>query len=344
MANNGVYWIGQNGNTYLKAPDTDAAGKWNVVDLGKAQGNFVPPGATLIQDPSLPVKAPSGNLGGGSAGTAQDKLDEQAYWDDQLSAADQQLGRLGNQGATGEANIDASYNSAYNRLLGDKDVTTRDYNTTKDQTTQDNVTAKGAIDTSVRNTNTGLQRLLGSKGAGNSSAATILAPFAAAKQGNAQRQQVQTAFGRNIQGLDTAFGDYNNDWDTSVSDLGVQRDTQKNQLKSGIATTEAQLQQQKADAAVQKAQAGGANYTTARNERTPYTQRINQLISQIDSLGAQPSFTPKTAAYKAPSLSDYTYDRYAAPTAGSNVDPSQAAGAGAYWTLLNGAKKKDQVV
>jgi len=274
---------------------------------------------------------------------AQAKADEMAYWQDQLDNADRQIGRLGTQQQVGEQNIDRSYQSAYDRLLGDKEVTNRDYTTKRGQTVEDNITAKSNINSSVRNRNTGLQRLLGAKGAGNSSAAQILAPYAAAKEGNQQRQQVQTAYSRNIGGLDTAWGDYEKDWQDSSNDLGTQRETQKQALRSGISQTEAKLQEEKANAAVQRAQAGGQNYTQARNARTPYMQRINQLISQIDALGANPQLQARQATYKAPTLSDYTYDRYAAPSVGSGVDPNMAQGAGAYWTLLQGNKKKEQL-
>lgn len=292
------------------------------------------------------IQNPAQNrAGGGSSSTYQDKIDEQNYWQDQMNLADQQIARLCTQEQTGNTNIDNSYNSAYNRLVGDKEVTERDYNTKRGQTVEDNIAAKNNINTSVRNRNTGLQRLLGSKGAGNSSAAQILAPYAAAKEGNTQRQQVQTAYSRNIGGLDTAWGDYQNDWKDSVTDLGTQRDTQKQNLRTSIMEKEASLQQEKSNAAVQKAQAGGQNYTQARNARAPYMTRINQLISAIDSLGVNPVLQAKQATYKAPTLSDYTYDRYGAPTLGSGVDPGLAQGAGAYWTLLgNNDKKKEQTV
>lgn len=287
---------------------------------------------------------PQNGAGGGSAGTAQDRLDEQAYWQDQLDNADRQLARLPGQLSAGEQNIDSSYQSAYDRLLGDKEVTNRDYTTKRAQTVEDNISAKNNINAGVRNRNTGLQRLLGSKGAGNSSAATVLAPYAAAREGNQQRQQVQTAYGRNIGGLDTAWGDYEKDWTDSSNDLSTQRESQKRTLRSGISQSEAQLQEEKAQAAVQKAQAGGQNYTQARNARAPYLARINQLIQQIDSLGVNPQLQARQATYKAPTLSDYTYDRYAAPSVGSGVDPNLAQGAGAYWTLLQGNKKKEQLV
>jgi hypothetical protein len=357
MANAAAAWIGQDGNLWYKSSqgtqNWGAADNYEFVEGGIRAKNFntplgegsgFAPGVDIIQDPLAPAKQPAQNgNGGGSAGTAQDKLDEQAYWQDQLTAADQQLGRLPGQLQTGERNIDSSYQSAYDRLLGDKATTERDYNTKKTQTREDNITAKGNIDTSVRNRNTGLQRLLGSKGAGTSSAATILAPYAAAKEGNAQRGQVSQAFGRNQQALDTAWGDYGTDWQDSANDLGTQRETQKQTLRSGIATTEAGIQEQKANAAVQKAQAGGQNYTQARNARSPYLTRINELISQIDSLGTNPTLTAKAPTYKAPELSSYDYNRGAAPTVGSGVDPGMAQGAGAYWTLLQGNKKKEQL-
>ena len=340
----GVYWVGANGRYYAKASDFEGVKDvTNVINDPTNPWINIINGYDKIDDPNPPAQQPpSTTRTVASDPSAQEKADEMAYWDDQLANADRQLARLPGQQATGEQNIDASYQSAYDRLVGDKNITKRDYDTTRGRTIEDNVTAKNNINSSVRNQNTALQRLLGGRGAGASSAAQILAPWATAQVGNKQRGQVQTAFGRNIQGLDTAWGDYEKDWETSAGDLGTQRDTQKNTLRRGIAESEASLQEQKANAAVQRNQAGGASYTQARNARAPYLTRINQLIAQIDSLGANPTFTPRTAAYKAPELASYTYDRFAAPTPGSGVDPGLAQGAGAYWTLLNPNKKKEQ--
>lgn len=282
----------------------------------------------------------TGSLGGGSAGTAQDMADEQAYWDDQLANADQQLGRIPTQEEILRKNAEDAYKSAYERLVGDKNKSKRDFDTKKQTTIDDNISAKGDIDTSVRQRNTGLQRLLGSRGAGNSSAAQILAPFAAAQEGNIQRGQVQKAYGRNLQGLDTAWGDYEDDWNESAGDLSAQRDNTVTQGVAGLRQTEADLLEAKSNAAVQKQMAGGANYQTARGQRIPYSERIKQLIGQIDQAGAAKTFTPKSAAYKAPELASYTYDRYAAPAANSGVNPGAAQQTGAYWTLLGKDKEK----
>lgn len=342
----GVYWVGANGRYYAKASDFEG-----VKDVTSVINDPTNPwiniinGYDKIDDPNPPQQQPANNTRTVAVDpNAQAKADEVAYWDDQLANADQQLGRIPEQERILRENAQKSYESAYNRLVGDKATTERDFNTTKTRAIEDNVTAKSNINSSVRNQNAGLQRLLGARGAGNSSAAQILAPFAAAKAGNQQRQQVQTAYGRNMQGLDTAWGDYQKDWDESAGDLAVQRDNAITQGVAGLRQTEADLLESKGNAAVQRNQAGGQSYTQARSARQPYSDRIKQLIGQIDAAGATKTFTPKTAAYKAPELSAYTYDRFAAPTAGSNVNPGQAQQTGAYWTLLGKDDKKKQAV
>lgn len=345
----GVYWVGANGRYYAKASDfkgvKDVTGVIN--DPTNPWINIIN-GYDKIDDPNPPQQQPANNTRQNTRQVAVDpnaqaKADEMAYWDDQMANADRQLGRIPEQERILRENAENSYQSAYNRLVGDKATTERDFNTTKTRAVEDNVQAKNTINSGVRNQNAGLQRLLGSRGAGNSSAAQILAPFAAAKVGNQQRQQVQTAYGRNMQGLDTAWGDYNKDWDESAGDLVTQRDNSITQGVAGLRQTEADLLESKGNAAVQRNQAGGQSYSQARNARQPYSDRIKALIGQIDAAGALKTFTPKTAAYKAPELSSYTYDRYGAPQIGSNVNPGQAQQAGAYWTLLGKEDDKKKV-
>lgn len=332
----GVIWVGADGNYYAKASDFEGVKNvTNVVNDPTNPWMNIINGYDRIDDPNPPQKQPPKNTRQVATDpSAQEKADEMAYWDDQLSNADQQLARVPEQERILRDNAASSYQSAYERLVGDKNTTERDFTTTKTRAVEDNVTAKNNINASVRNQNAGLQRLLGSRGAGNSSAAQILAPFAAAKVGNQQRQQVQTAYGRNMQGLDTAWGDYEKDWEESAGDLATQRDNAINQGVAGLRQTEADLLEAKSNAAVQRNQAGGQSYTQARSARQPYSERIKALIGQIDAAGATKNFTPKTAAYKAPEMSQYTYDRYGAPQMGSNVNPGQAQQAGAYWTLL----------
>lgn len=353
----GTYWRGQDGNVWVQgANGVNNAGAWD----SNTDGYWTGKGYNAVTDPSVgqygtnedPAQQAiydriSASGGGGSvlgasttaSSTAQDQLDEQTYWADQLANADKQLARLPGQEQTGRQNIDNSYQSALARLMGDKAITERDFNTKKQQTIDDNVTAKSNIDTSVSKRFSAIQKLLGARGAGGSSAAEVLAPYMVGKTGAQQRNQVQTAFARNSQGLDTAFGDYNREYDESVGDLGVQKESQFKTLTSGVRQSEADLLEAKANAELQRAQAGGQNYTQARGVRTPYLNRIQQLVGEIDSLGANPTFTPKTAAFKAPELASYSYDRYAGPQVNGQQD-SVTQNLGAYTSLLNPKKKQ----
>lgn len=341
-----VYWIGQDGNYWVK----NAQG---VQNFGKSLVPLSPQyisSMTQIPDPAVPAQTSGpASVGGASSApagpTAADQAamaDEQAYWGDQIGTIDAQLGRLPGQQQTAENNVVNSYNSAYGRLTDQKGQANRNYTTTKDQTAQDNEVAKTNIDTGVRNTLTGAQRLLGGRGSGSSSAFSVAAPYAAGEQGNQQRRGVQTSFERNNSALDTNWTDYMHNWDTSVGDLGAQRDAKLNAARSQSAQTEAGLQEQKQNAAVARSQAGGASYRTASAQRAPYQARIQQLLSSIDQLGAVPQFNPQAVNYNAPTLDAYNVAPSAAASLGSNVNPQQGANLGAFWTLLGGdPRKKD---
>jgi hypothetical protein len=252
------------------------------------------------------------------------------YYDSLQSGVQTQLDRLPAQDTIGTKNINDAYNSSYNTLLGQNNIATRNYNTSKDQTLQDNVATHGDIQAGVGQTANSLQRLLGAHGAGNSSAARVAAPYAAARTGAIQNNQVQKAFGRNQQALDTNFGDYTQGFNTGVKDLAHQRDTQTQGLESSIAQNKASLLSQLASIAQQRAQAKpGATQADVIAAAAPYQSQINQLGTQIDQLGqqyAQPVLQTNTPAYQAPTLESYDYTKAAAPIlndngVSSNINP-----------------------
>jgi hypothetical protein len=235
-----------------------------------------------------------------------------------------QLDRLPGQQDVGMKNILDSYTSAFQTLMNQKATTMRDYQTSRDQTQQDNVTAKNNIDAGVRSNVSALARLLGAKGAGNSSAALILAPFAAARLGNSQRADVQTAYGRNMSSLDTSEGDANNSFDTAFGQLNTDRGNKENSLRQGILDTRAKLLAAKGDPSLQGT--------------------IGDLGHQVDALGAVQSFVPKAVNAATPDLAKYQYATPGAPTAsdtlGGGADGA-LPGLGAYSVLL-GLKKQQQ--
>lgn len=278
-----------------------------------------------------------------AAKEAQARAEEQAYWDDQLKYADQSLGRLGGQRQTGYNNLEGSYQSGLTSLNNSRSAAQQRYSTTRKDTTDDNILARAAVDDGVRSQFTGLQRLLGSRGAGLSRSAQRQAGYAAATQGNQRRQQVQRTFGRNLRDLDNNWKDKTTEFDNSLMALDTDKRNKKNELDNSFAQTEAELVQKKSDAAFQKAQAGGQTYTQARTARVPYDTRIKALMAQMDALGTNVNLTPKAVQYTAPSLQEYGFDRFAAPTASAQPAPGMGVGTGAYWNLGRRDEEKQRV-
>jgi len=250
-----------------------------------------------------------------------------AYYDDQETLARQALDRLNAQRGIGLGNVQNSYNSALNSLLGSNAQAERDAGLTKQRTIDDNVTARANVDQTVARQAQGLRRLLGN----SSSAAQYAAPLAVAQQGNKQQGAIQTSFGRNLQNIDIADEDRKRAFGSAQEDLTNQRTQQENALNAGLLQNEAQINEQLSSIALQRAQARGQNYAQARGALTPFNDRVSTLLAQIDQLGANPAITAKNVAFTAPTLDAYNTSGIAVA---QGQTPAQAA-AGQYANLLN---------
>jgi hypothetical protein len=283
--------------------------------------------ATPASTYNTPYTPKSGGSGGG--GYNATAAANQAYIADQNALIDQSLARAGNQFNIGNANIMDAYNAAYARLTGDKDIANRNYKTSRTNTQQDNIEAKAGINENVKNQYTGIQRLLGSRGAGNSSAAQILAPYAAGKVGNIQRGQVQKAYGRNMGALDTNWQDTERQYNDSFGQLDADKQNNLRSNESTYNSLQAQLLGQRA--------------AIDPNNRASYQARINDLLAQVDNLGRKVTYTPKAVNVKPVDLQQYNYDKYNAPSAGSNPSAINQ-GAGPYWTLIGDKTEEEKKV
>lgn len=283
--------------------------------------------------------------GGGTGGYVQPTYDPQAVaaYDRGIQNVNTGFGRTDTQLNVGNENILNNFNNSLNTLLGGKAVAERDYNTTKDRTIQDNVKTKSAIDFSTGQRANALQRLLGSRGAGNSSAARIAAPWAAAREGTVQRGQVSDAFGRNMQDMDTSWGDYGRNWDTERTNLDTSRLQQEKDLYARIQGSRVSLTQQLADLQAKRAAALGGDANASLAAAQPYLDRVNSMNGEIDLLGKQydKPIEVKAPTYAAPELAQYNYDRASAPVMGGSAMTDQIS---PYLSLLLKGKKDNGIV
>jgi len=276
--------------------------------------------------------ATAGRTAGGGTSAASYDPAALAYYNDQETLARQALDRLSAQRGIGLGNVQNSYQSALNQLLGSNAQAERDAGLTKQRTIDDNVTARSNVDQTVARQAQGLRRLLGN----SSSAAQYAAPLAVAQQGNKQQGAIQTSFGRNLQNIDIADEDRKKAFGSAQEDLGNQRRQSENQLNAGLLQSEAQINEQLSNIALQRAQARGQNYAQARGQLTPFNDRVSTLLSQIDQLGANPAISARNVNFTAPTLDQYNVQGI---DIAQGQTPAQAA-AGQYANLLNIDERK----
>lgn len=250
--------------------------------------------------------APAGGIVGTDPGTAATISQYQQAIDNTNAA----VNRLPGQLASGDQAIDASFQDALNQLLLSKNQANTAYTGAKNTTATDFVGAKNTIGANAGSTLTGLLRLLGSRGAGGSSAATIQAPEEVGRAATLQRNDAGNTFGANNQALDTNWNDFLTGYNNEVSSAGNQRDQQKTQLEQNIDTNKASLLQSLASLAAQKDQAAGGSGVAAAQ---PFLDQANSLLDSTSNYTTNPiAYT--TSAYSAPSLASYNTNPQAAPT------------------------------
>lgn len=233
-----------------------------------------------------------------------------AQYDQGIGNTQSALGRLGDQFNSGSTQIDSSYQNAINQLLLGKNQANAAYDTNKHQTATDYVSSKNTIGANAGNSLNGLQRLLGSRGAGGGSAATITAPGAVARQATLQRADVGNTFGANNQALDTNWGNYMTGYNNEVSGAGNQRDTKRQELQQSVDSNRASLLQSLALLSGQKASAQGGNGNAAAQ---PFLNQANSVLDNLSRYSVAP-INVQTQAYSAPDLAKYTSNPNATPT------------------------------
>lgn len=239
-----------------------------------------------------------------------------AAYDQQIQQYNQAIQGLPTQLQGSDNQIQGAYQSALQQLQGQANQAQSTYNTATTGNSQNYVTNKDTIGSNAGQSLNGLERLLGSRGAGGSSAALFSAPLAVAQQATAQRAGAGQNYGQNQSGLDTSYGNYQLQNQNDLSGIASQRDQNLNSAQQQIASTQAGLLQQLATLSAQQAAAKGGDPTSAA---APYLSQAQNYLSSANQLGLK-TFVPSynTTAYSAPTAASYTPNSFAQPVAASN--------------------------
>jgi len=231
-------------------------------------------------------------------------------FDQSINNTQSAIDRLGSQLNSGYSGIDSSYQNAINQLLGGKNQGERNYDENVKTTRTNYIAGKNTVGANAGSTLNSLQRLMGARGAGGSSAYEVAGPQAVSRQATLQRNDLSNTFGANIKGLDQSWGDFMQGYNNQVSGAGHQRDQQKSELQRQIDNNRASLLQSLAQLAGQRDQVAGGNGTGASQ---PYLDQANSILDRTANYTTSP-INYSVEAYKAPSLSSYTTNPNAAPT------------------------------
>lgn len=323
-------------------PAQVAAFNQNLVNSNAAGGyNFpVVPGSISADNPDGTWTTSSGSGSSGGAASAGPTIDQAllGQYDQSIGNTQAAVDRTGAQLQSGNSEIDASFQNAINQLLLNKNREQVTYDDNKKATANDYVGAKNTIGTNAGQSLSGILRLLGSKGAGGSSAARIAAPGAVTRQATLQRTDVGNTFGSNNKALDTNWNNFLVDNDNQVASAGSQRDQQKGALARQIDSSKATLLQSLAALLGQRAQAAGGNPVAAA---APTLAQANQALDSSSHYTVSP-IDFKTGAFVAPTLGQYTVNPNAAPTYGGDAQSNDYTSP--YLQALLGKKEQQTAV
>lgn len=271
-------------------------------------GVFAPqssPAPAPAYDPEAAARAAE------AARVARAQASEQAYWQDRIDSLNRLLGDTNTQKDQGLKAIGTSYTNEQARANEDQSRALAQYGTQRLDTQTDKISATGRVDTQARTALESLMRILGAGGAGVSSAARELAPYAVSRQAGQQRAGVNDVFGRNLRDIATAETGTKSDFERLLQDLLAQRESKEQDFLRSLYGEQAQINQQLSDAAVAREQAGGKDYLDARAARAPYQQAYNSRLDAINKLFNEyksPTYTVKPVNPVIPNLAQYTVD------------------------------------
>lgn len=315
-----VYWVGRNGNAYVKGPD----GK--VQDMGKALktldvGGEAQFGSFEAQRIDDPVPAPSG--GGSGSGNANKKVLNDAAVANTRKAIDS----LDEERSTGYKNIDDDYESLLRRYERDTTKTEKEYGEQTDTNAQNlQKNTQNALSSAAQGRR-GLRGVLASLGALGGTG-SFLADRAVTTEANRDIGGATDTAAENQGQLDKALGNFREEDEDRRKEAKTSRENLRTELEGKIVSKKQRFLQKLAELFADADNTGEA--TRYLNEAGD----LNKTIAQKTAVRATP-FSAKSAAFTPGELADYL-----AGNQDMSVDVTSGNAGGNPGTILAGRRKR----
>ena len=249
--------------------------------------------------------------GGGSydpraAAEAKARADEIAKYREQERVAAEGLGRLDRQRDIWRGNVENNYANQLNDLENSYTQSKGAYEINKRDSEAQNRAVRSQIMEDANNQTNSLRQMFAAGGAGDSSAAQIVAPWAVGLEASRNAGSAQDAFARDRRNQDLELASATNAYNKNKKDWETNRQDALNNVDSQIESSRIDLNNRIMDARQKQKTANGQGLQSAIDQTRDLSNQISNSQNKILDLSKETPKALEKVEFKAPKLSDYS--------------------------------------
>lgn len=250
-------------------------------------------------------------ISGTSASTsAAEKAATIGQIDEQIAAIVSRMGNLDGTFNTGKTQISDATAKALDKLNLQQSQALSKYATQRSDTKRDFSKTSDEVNTNARNNYTALMNLLGRSGAGSSSAAENVVPYAVSMNASKSRGDASDTMAKNLRDVKTSEDETVDSYNSNIRDVQDQERTKLGELDTDITGKRAAYENEKATLQAQRVQAAGGNWAQAKAAMQESINRRNELEKSLATLldKYRNPYTVRDVTVNEAKLDNYAYD------------------------------------
>lgn len=241
-----------------------------------------------------------------AAAEAKARADEIAKYREQERVAAEGLGRLDRQRDIWRGNVENNYANQLNDLENSYTQSKGAYEMNKRDSEAQNRAVRSQIMEDANNQTNSLRQMFAAGGAGDSSAAQIVAPWAVGLEASRNAGSAQDAFARDRRNQDLEFASATNAYNKNKKDWETNRQDALNNVDSQIESSRIDLNNRIMDARQKQKTASGQGLQSAIDQTRDLSNQISNSQNKILDLSKETPKALEKVEFKAPKLSDYS--------------------------------------
>ena len=255
---------------------------------------------------SAPHQGGGGSYNPQAAAEAKARADEIAKYREQERVAAEGLGRLDRQRDIWRGNVENNYANQLNDLENSYTQSKGAYEMNKRDSEAQNRAVRSQIMEDANNQTNSLRQMFAAGGAGDSSAAQIVAPWAVGLEASRNAGSAQDAFARDRRNQDLELASATNAYNKNKKDWETNRQDALNNVDSQIESSRIDLNNRIMDARQKQKTASGQGLQSAIDQTRDLSNQISNSQNKILDLSKETPKALEKVEFKAPKLSDYS--------------------------------------